>query len=86
MHHLKRRLKDVYAFKKEWPFLFEKDRKALIGRHHSLIGLDLSEIRIERGIERYSRRQVELHRQAGIKLHRLIYYASRVELHRTGRG
>src|SRR5262249_40499446 len=77
---LQRRLKKIAALEKEGPLLFEKDREALVGRDHGLVGFDLGEIRIDRGVERDGRRQAELRRQAGIELHGLIDQAARIGL------
>ena len=62
------RLKDVDSLQKKWTLLFKEDRKALIGGDHSLIRFDLSEIGIDREVERNRRRQAVFCRDAQIKL------------------
>ena len=52
-----RRLKNLDAFEKERSFLWEEDRKPLVGRNHQLIRLDLREVRIDREVEGDSWRQ-----------------------------
>ena len=47
-----RRLENVYAFKKERPLFRKENRKTLVGGNYELICLDLSEVRIDRQVER----------------------------------
>src|SRR6266508_1852312 len=80
MDGLQRRLKKIDALKKEGPLLFEEDRESLVGRDHRLVGFDLREIGLDRGVESDGGRQAELRRQPRTELEGLIEPAATVGL------
>ena len=78
MHDVQRQLKQIDAFKEEWPFLLEEDREALVRGDDRCVSFDLRKIRIDREVDRGVRVQCVLSSQAEIKLHRLVHQATRI--------
>ena len=73
IERLKRRIESVFPFKKEWPLFVKEDRKSLIRRYNRCVCLDLREIRIDRRIERYVRRDRVFKVYSDVFLYRMIY-------------
>ena len=78
MHRGDLRVEDVDAFEEERPLFRKENWESLVRSDHQLIGLDLSEVRIDREIERDVRRNAEFSRQPRIEFYWFVNEAARI--------
>src|SRR6185437_2562268 len=68
----------IDAFEKEWPLFLKEDWEALVGGDDGRVGLNLSEIRIDREVKGRVCVQCVLRRQSQIEFDRFVDHAARV--------